>query len=128
MSRRSFLGLAGTALAATALSGCAGTRFSPGGQAHQDDNTITWWSSHPGQSKPAEQELIRRFEKDHPDLTVNLIDAGKNYEECAQKFNAALTGRTVPDIVMLSDVWWFNFALNEQITPIEDVASEVGLD
>ena len=128
ISRRSFLGLAGTALAATALSGCAGTRFSPGGQAHQDDNTITWWSSHPGQSKPAEQELIRRFEKDHPDLTVNLIDAGKNYEECAQKFNAALTGRTVPDIVMLSDVWWFNFALNEQITPIEDVASEVGLD
>lgn len=127
VNRRSFLALAGvTAASSVALTACAGTgsNSTQGG----DGKTITWWSSHPGQSKATEQELINRFQKEFPDLKVNLVDAGKNYEECAQKFNAALSGGDLPDVVMLSDVWWFNFALNKQITPVEDVAQKAGID
>ncbi|HIW95044.1 MAG TPA: ABC transporter substrate-binding protein [Candidatus Corynebacterium gallistercoris] len=126
VSRRGFLAFTGLAAGSMALTACAGT--GGGGDQGGDANTVTWWSSHPGQSKAVEQELIKRFEAENPDIKVNLIDAGKNYEECAQKFNAALSGNDLPDVVLLSDVWWFNFALNEQITPIEDVADKAGVD
>ena len=129
LSRRNFLALAGLSAAGVTLASCAGTEStSKDSSGSGDSNTLTWWSSHPGKSKPVEEELIKRFQKENPDIKVNLIDAGKNYEECAQKFNAALSGNDLPDIILLSDVWWFNFALNEQITPMEEVIDKAGVD
>lgn len=61
-------------------------------------------------------------------MKVTLVDGGKNYEEVQQKFNAALSGGDLPDIVVVSDVTWFNFAANEQITPLEDLFSKADVD
>ena len=127
VNRRTFLAMLGLAGAGAALTACAGTG-GDGGGAEGDPNTIVWWSNHPASSKPIEEELIKRFEKEHPDLKVRLVDGGKNYEELGQKFNAALSGTDLPDIVVLSDVWWFNFALNGQIANIDDVAGRAGVD
>ena len=96
MLRRKFLALASTAASATALAACAGTSSTnpQGGNDKGGDGEVTeltWWSNHPGTSKDIEKEIISRFEKENPDIKVNLVDAGKNYEEAAQKFNAALT-------------------------------------
>ncbi|MBF6328808.1 ABC transporter substrate-binding protein [Nocardia transvalensis] len=125
LSRRGFLGLTGAAAAGLALTACAGT----GGGSKQsgDANTLTFWSNHPGTSKDQETELINRFQAQHPGLKVNLIDAGRNYEEVAQKFNAALSGGELPDVVVLSDVWWFNYALNGSIEPLNDHLSSQGV-
>ncbi|MGW5309799.1 ABC transporter substrate-binding protein [Nocardia thailandica] len=117
LSRRGFLGLSGAAAAGLALTACAGT--GGGGSTGGDSKTITFWSNHPGTSKEFELELINRFRAKYPDLTVNLVDAGKNYEEVAQKFNAALTGGDLPDVVVLSDVWWFGYALSGAIEPLD---------
>jgi sn-glycerol 3-phosphate transport system substrate-binding protein len=59
---------------------------------------------------------------------VQLVDAGANYEELAQKFNAALSGGDLPDVVVVSDVTWFNFALNEAIAPMDDLWAAAGVD
>ncbi|GGC72826.1 ABC transporter substrate-binding protein [Hoyosella rhizosphaerae] len=126
LNRRHFLGLAGTAAAAAALTACAGT--GGGSSAGGSANRITFWSNHPGTSRDVELELIRRFEQANPDITVQLISSGKNYEEVAQKFNAALTGGDLPDVVVLSDVWWFNYALNETIEPLDSHFSAAGVD
>lgn len=40
-----------------------------------------------------------------------------DYDEVAEKFNAALIGDDVPDVVVLDDIWWFHFALSGVITP-----------
>ena len=128
-TRRSFLGLGGAALATATLAACAGT--GTGGsssEASSETGTITFWSNHPGKSQDVEKELISRFRSAHPDLQVNLVSAGKNYEEVSQKFNAALSGGELPDVVVLSDVWWFNYALNKTITPLDDLYSHVGID
>ncbi len=127
VNRRTFLALLGLTGAGAALTACAGTGGGGGG-AEGDPNTIVWWSNHPASSKAIEEELISRFEKENPDLKVRLVDGGKNYEELGQKFNAALSGTDLPDVVVLSDVWWFNFALNEQIANIDDVAKRAGVD
>ncbi|EOM76302.1 ABC transporter substrate-binding protein [Rhodococcus rhodnii] len=128
LSRRGFLGLAGMTAASAALAACAGTGSSAPSGSGGDASTITWWSNHPGKSIDAEKELIARFQAAHPGLTVNLVDGGKNYEEVAQKFNAALSGGDLPDVVVLSDVWWFNYALTGAITPLDDLFGEVGVD
>jgi sn-glycerol 3-phosphate transport system substrate-binding protein len=61
-------------------------------------------------------------------LPVKLIDAGKDYDEVAQKFNAALIGTDVPDVVVLDDIWWFHFALSGVIAPLDDLFGQVGLN
>ena len=126
-SRRGFLGLAGAAGIA-GLSACAGTGTAPStGSGGGSSNTIEFWSNHPGNSKPVEQEIIKAFEAANPSLKVKLVDAGKNYEEVAQKFNASLAGGQLPDVVVVSDVTWFNFALNKQLAP-DGRAALVGQD
>ncbi|WP_155981963.1 ABC transporter substrate-binding protein [Nocardia sp. BMG111209] len=126
LSRRGFLGVAGAAAAGLALTACAGS----GGGSKQSgsSNTITFWSNHPGTSRDLETEIINRFQAKNPDLKVNLIDAGKNYEEVAQKFNAALSGGELPDVVVLSDVWWFNYALTKAIEPLDSHFSAAGVN
>ncbi len=89
---------------------------------------IAFWSNHPGQSSAVEKELIHRFARQFPELPVKLIDAGQNYDEVAQKFNAALIGTDVPDVVVLDDIWWFHFALSGAIAPLDDLCDEIGVD
>lgn len=125
LSRRGFLGLTGAVAAGAALTACAGT--GGGGKESGEKNTITFWSNHPGTSKELETELINRFQAKYPELKVNLVDAGKNYEEVSQKFNAALSGGDLPDVVVLSDVWWFNYALNSTIEPLDAHFAEAGV-
>jgi sn-glycerol 3-phosphate transport system substrate-binding protein len=133
IDRRHFLGLTGLVAASAALTACAGTgggssQTSGAGSASDDASRISFWSNHPGKSQDVEKELIRRFQEANPGITVDLIDGGKNYEEVSQKFNAALSGGDLPDVVVLSDVWWFNYAITGAITPLDDLFREVGVD
>jgi sn-glycerol 3-phosphate transport system substrate-binding protein len=127
LDRRRFLQLTGLTLGAAGLSACAGT----GGTEDSGDGgpveTLTMWSNHPGESKPVETQLLDAFTAESG-IAVNLVTAGATYEEVAQKFNAALSGGELPDLVVASDVTWFNFALNEAITPMNDLWSTVDLD
>ncbi|WP_308607955.1 ABC transporter substrate-binding protein [uncultured Corynebacterium sp.] len=110
-------------LTTMSLTACAGGSTTAGNDAKDggDANTITFWSNHPGSSRDIEQELIDEFEKENPDLKVELVTAGSNYEEVAQRFNAALAGGDLPDVLVASDVTWFNFALNEATTPLDEL-------
>jgi len=129
LNRRRFLALTGAAVTSAALSSCAGTGGSPGGQdAGGQAGTINFWSNHPGLSKELEQKLGADFVAANPGTTVNVIDAGANYEEVAQKFNAALSGGELPDVLVVSDVTWFNLALNEAITPLDSMFAGAGVD
>ena len=122
-TRRQFLALAG---AATLTSGCAGMGGT--GPIKSGNGPITFWSNHPGMSTVVERELIRRFQGEFTGLQVKLIDAGKDYDEVAQKFNAALIGADIPDIVVLDDIWWFHFALSGAISPLDDLFGQVAVD
>src|SRR5258708_3632497 len=124
LSRREFLAMAGLA-AAGAGARCAGMGGSV--SIKSGNGPIAFWSNHPGQSTAVERELIARFQSQFRSLQVKLIDAGKDYDEVAQKFNAALIGTDVPDVVVLDDIWWFHFALSGVIAPLDDLFAHVGL-
>ena len=126
-NRRRFLALTGAAAAAASLSSCAGTGGSGGDDSDHEQGTIDFWSNHPGLSKDLEVKLGNDFAAANPGTKVNVIDAGANYEEVAQKFNAALSGGALPDVLVISDVTWFNLALNEAITPLDSLFSAAGV-
>ncbi|WP_291313893.1 ABC transporter substrate-binding protein [Corynebacterium sp. UBA2622] len=114
---------------AAALSACAGGGTpAPTKDDKANENTIKFWSNHPGSSRDIEVELINKFQEKNPDLKVELVDAGANYEELAQKFNAALAGGDLPDVIVASDVTWFNFALNDATTPLDELWDKYNID
>ena len=54
--------------------------------------------------------------------------AGANYDEIAQRFQAASSTDNLPDLVIASDVWWFRYFINGQIMPLDKVFAHLGVD
>ncbi len=127
ISRRSVFTLAGLGLATAGLSACAGTGGSAS-QQQEGSGTLQFWSNHPGSSRDLEQKLIDAWNEANPDTPAELIDGGADYEELGQKFNAALAGGDLPDVIVASDVTWFNFAFTEATTPLDDLWAENDID
>ncbi|OLT01957.1 ABC transporter substrate-binding protein [Pseudonocardia sp. CNS-004] len=137
LSRRGLLRLSALLGGSAALAACGGPSISESGGAAQSDidwsgvqpaSQITWWSNHPGTSIEMEKEYIRRFQEQNPGITVNLVTAGKNYDEVAQRFQAAAGTDNTPDLVGASDVWWFRYMINGQIIPLDGLAQHLQID
>ncbi len=139
LDRRSFLGLSALGLGAAALAACAGPSTSGGAAAPTSTTSDDWsgvtpakevsfWSNHPGGSSDVEAELVAAFNASQPDTTVTLVTAGANYEEVAQRFQTALAGGGLPGVVILSDVWWFRYYLNQSIIPLDSLLQTVEVE
>ncbi|QHK19924.1 extracellular solute-binding protein [Pseudarthrobacter psychrotolerans] len=136
LDRRFFLTLAGAGAGAAALSACGGPSTTPGAAVTtvadidfsgvKPAASIDFWSNHPGKSQDVEKSIIERFHAKYPDITVNLVTAGANYEEIAQKFQTAQAAKSgLPSLVVLSDVWWFRYYLNESIIPLDSLVKQL---
>lgn len=137
ISRRSLLGLAALGAGTAALSACSGPSTSAGaattsaGSGPSFDGvtparTISFWSNHPGGSQAVTRAIIDKFKK-QSGITVNLVTAGSSYEDVAQKFQSAQAGGQLPDLVVLSDVWWFRYLMQDSIIPLGSVLKAAGL-
>lgn len=142
LSRRGLLGALGLGAGVAALSACGGPTVSggnstPTGPAADPNGpdftgvtaakSITFWSNHPGNSEAVTKEIIAAF-KAKEGIDVTLVTAGANYEEVAQKFQAAQTGGQLPDIVVFSDVWWFRYYMQDSIIPLTNALAAAQVD
>ncbi|MFJ6079064.1 ABC transporter substrate-binding protein [Pseudarthrobacter sp. NPDC092419] len=137
LGRRLFLSLAGAGTGVAALTACGGP--STGGNSSttaadldfkdvKPAATIDFWSNHPGKSQDVEKAMISKFQEKYPDIKVNLVTAGANYEEIAQKFQTAQAAKSgLPALVVLSDVWWFRYYLNDSIIPLDSLISQLNV-
>ena len=139
LDRRGFLGLAAAGVSAAALTACGGGPSTSGGgsakKVEQIDfsgvkpaKQITFWTSNPGDSQKITQQIINDFHASQSDIKVKLVSAGADYEEIAQKFQTAQTGGNLPDLVVLSDVWWFRYMMNDQIIPVDSLFDALGFE
>lgn len=137
LDRRLFLSLAGLGTGAAALSACGGPSTSGSAatsaaarnfEGVKPASSIDFWSNHPGKSQDVEKAMIEKFQAKHPDIKVNLVTAGANYEEIAQKFQTAQAAKSgLPALVVLSDVWWFRYYLNDSIIPLDSLISQLNI-
>jgi sn-glycerol 3-phosphate transport system substrate-binding protein len=138
LDRRHFLGQAGLGAGAAALAACGGP--STAGTADAVDAatidftgvkpaaSIDFWTNHPGKSQDVEKAIIEKFHAKFPDIKVNLVTAGANYEEIAQKFQTSQAAKTgLPGLVVLSDVWWFRYFSNGSIIPIDGLVKQLDI-
>jgi len=86
-----------------------------------------YWGSYSAELGKAEQEVVRLFNESQQDVELEYQFQG-TYEETAQKLTAALAAKQAPDVVLLSDVWWFKFYLNRVLAPLDDLIAARGID
>ena len=141
-SRRSLLGLGVAGAGALGLAACGGGPTvggdgdgAGGGEELDLDfegvepaTSIDFWTNHPGGSQEVETELLAAFTEE-TGIEVNLVTAGSNYEEIAQRFQTAQAANSgLPAAVVLSDVWWFRYYINGNIIPIDNLVEKLGID
>ena len=119
-ARRALLALAAGTVAAVALAGCS-TGSSPDGGAAAGDGSfdsvkaalekggeITYWSW-----TPSAEAQVKAFEKEYPNVKVNLVNAGTNNEEYTKLQNAIKAGSGAPDVVQIEYYAFPQFALTD---------------
>jgi sn-glycerol 3-phosphate transport system substrate-binding protein len=88
---------------------------------------IVFWGAFTGHNADVLQQLVDRFNQSQKDVQVTLQNQN-DYETLSAKFTAALQARNVPEVVVLSDVWWFKFYLNKSLQPLDDLMKTAGVN
>lgn len=87
---------------------------------------ITFWGAFGGRNADILQQLVERFNAAQKDVQVTLENQN-TYENLAAKLTAALQAKNAPEVVLLSDVWWFKFYLNKALVPLDDLMAAQGI-
>src|SRR6266567_1027295 len=108
------------AAAPTAPPSAAATTAPPVVAATGSTATITYWGAFGGHNSDVQQQLVDRFNQSQTAVQVTLQNQN-TYEDLAAKLTAALQAKNAPEVVLLSDVWWFKFYLNKTLQPLDDL-------
>jgi sn-glycerol 3-phosphate transport system substrate-binding protein len=88
--------------------------------------SVTYWSAFTGHNADVQQQLVDRYNQSQKDVQVTLQNQN-TYAELAAKLTTSLQARQAPEIVLLSDVWWFKFYLNRMLLPLDDLMKADGI-
>ncbi len=81
--------------------------------------TLEWWQFWTDPNiKPVINEIVSEFEKQNPDIEVNLTDL--TWSNGHEKIVIAFSSGTAPDIVELGSDWIAQFASTDQITDLSE--------
>ncbi|GAB3404601.1 ABC transporter substrate-binding protein [Schumannella luteola] len=101
---RTAAALAIGALGLAGLAGCAG----PSGATKLDtkaDVKLTWWTGQDADASKLLQKLADEFEKEHPNVTIDVSPGASSTEELLQKLSAGFAGNSYPDISYSFGSW-----------------------
>jgi multiple sugar transport system substrate-binding protein len=121
-ARRSLTLLAAGTVAALALAGCSSGGTDASGDsgsagagsfdsveaALEKGGEITYWSW-----TPSAEAQVAAFQKEYPNVKVNLVNAGTNNEEYTKLQNAIKAGSGAPDVVQVEYYAFPQFALTD---------------
>jgi len=89
--------------------------------------SVLYWDAFSGTNGNAVQALVKQFNSSQQAVTVDYQYQG-SYGDTAQKLATALAAKQAPDLVVLSDVWWGKFWLNNTIAPVNDFFQRAKVD
>lgn len=123
LTRRRLLALAGTALGGAVLASCGGGGGGQGGGGtggggSNQKATISFWDTNAGPDRtPIWNELITRFQKAHPNITVKYV--GLPESQLEQKLQAAIASGAVPDVANASTTYIAALAAQNGLLPLD---------
>jgi len=82
--------------------------------------SITFWGAFTGRNSDIQTQLVDRFNQSQKDVQVTLENQN-DYATVANKLTTAIQARSVPEVVLVSDVWWFKFYLSKALQPLDDL-------
>jgi sn-glycerol 3-phosphate transport system substrate-binding protein len=129
LSRRSLLKRSATVAAGAAAVGAIGKAspaFAAPALIQTTGSTVElnfWTSFGTGVNGDAQTALIDAFHASQSDIKV-VATPHESYEALANALIAGLQVDDVPDVAILSDVWWFNFYLSQSIADLTPLFSE----
>lgn len=118
--RRSLLGLLAGGGAAVAT-GCAKDYRQVDGAVpdrYRKRTHLVAWHSFGGTNGEALSQMVKAFNKAQSDIYVEAQYQG-DYEQSQQKLSAAIIGRQIPDLTVLSEVTWRQMHLADALEPLE---------
>ncbi|MBL0885513.1 ABC transporter substrate-binding protein [Myceligenerans indicum] len=94
------------------------------------DVTLTWWTGQADQAQTILTGLAEEFEKDHPNVTIEVSSGAPSTEDLLQKLSSSFAGGTYPDISYAFGSWASELADSERTLDITDQVSDpaVGWD
>src|SRR5918998_1787419 len=125
ISRRGFLAVSGGTLVSLAAFGGGGGAQQPGGnppKAAEGRIRVVFWSAFSEELGKAMQKLVDDFNASQEDIFVENQFQG-TYEETAQKLATSLAANEVPELVVLSEITWNRFYLNDSLEPLSSYFS-----
>ncbi len=125
-SRRSLIkGAAGAAAGATLLGAPSKSFAAPFRlQDSGSDAEVTLWTAFgSGVNGDAQAKLVDDYNAQGNGVTVTS-QAFESYEAVAQALITGLQTGDIPDMAIISDVWWFRFYLSQALADLTDMAQD----
>ncbi|MEH7272437.1 ABC transporter substrate-binding protein [Neobacillus vireti] len=102
------------------LTGCKG-KYSFYQQTNQEEDKlikIIFWDDNTGpQRTPIWDELITRFEKEHP--TIDVVYVGLPKDSAKAMFDAAIASGEMPDVASVYASWLPEFSMRDALMPLD---------
>ena len=112
-----------TAAASLLLAGCAGSQ----GATTLDEDadvTITFWTGQADAAETILEGLADDFEKQHPNVTVDVSSGAPSTEDLLQKLSASFAGGNYPDISYSFGSWASQLEASKRTLDITDQVAE----
>jgi multiple sugar transport system substrate-binding protein len=112
-----------TAAASLLLAGCAGSQ----GATTLDEDadvTITFWTGQADAAETILEGLADEFEKEHPNVTVDVSSGAPSTEDLLQKLSASFAGGNYPDISYSFGSWASQLETSNRTLDITDQVAE----
>ena len=93
-----------------------------GGEEEEGRTRVVFWTAFAEKNGEAMQKLVDDFNASQEDIFVENQFQG-TYEETAQKLTASLAANEVPELVVLSEITWNRFFLNDSLEPLSSYFS-----
>ncbi|KQO59776.1 extracellular solute-binding protein [Curtobacterium sp. Leaf261] len=124
-TRRSAIGAVLAVAAATALAGCA----TPG--ATKLDRAapvrLTMWSGQSDQAEKLLQGLVAEYQRDHPNVSIDMSPGASSTDELLQKLAASFAGNDSPDISYTFGSWASQLERSDRTLDLRDEITDPDL-
>jgi multiple sugar transport system substrate-binding protein len=102
--RRALVIASAAVVAAGVLTGCGqqqgATTLDP-----DADVSLTWWTGQDAEANDILKGLAEQFEKDHPNVSIEVTPGASSTDQLLQKLSAGFAGNTYPDISYAYGSW-----------------------